>query len=49
MKNERLATYLNDHLGGSAGALKLLDRMIDHYGKQPIGKFCRQLRAEVKC
>lgn len=47
MKNEHLATYLNDHLAGSAGALELLDRMIDHYEEQPIRQFCRQIRAEV--
>jgi hypothetical protein len=47
MKNEHLATYLNDHLAGSAGALELLDRMIDHYEEQPIEQFCRQIRGEV--
>ena len=47
MKNEHLATYLNDHLAGSAGALELLDRMIDLYEERPIGRFCRQLFVEV--
>jgi hypothetical protein len=47
MKNKHLATYLNDHLAGSAGALELLDRMIDHYEEQPIGQFWRQIRAAV--
>jgi len=47
MKNKDLATYLNDHLAGSIGALDLLDRMIATYEEQPMAQFCREMRAEI--
>ena len=47
MKNKDLATYLNDHLAGSIGALELLDRMIDKYKEQPMAQFCCEMRAEI--
>jgi len=47
MMNKHLATYLNDHLAASIGALDLLTRMIDSYEDLPIGIFCQKMRAEI--
>ncbi len=47
MKNSHLATYLNDHLAGSVGALEILDRLIDTYHDLPIAQFCREARGEI--
>jgi hypothetical protein len=42
-----LNSYLNDHLGGSVGALELLDRLIDVYTGKPLERFFRDLRNEI--
>ncbi len=47
MKNDALATYLNDHFGGSVGAVEILDHLIETYEDLPIAGFCQQLRDEV--
>ena len=44
---EDLNSYLNDHLGGSVGALELLDRLIDVYKGKPLERFFRDLRREI--
>ena len=47
MGNDHLATYLNDHLAGSVGALEILDHLIATYDESPITAFCRDVRAEI--
>jgi hypothetical protein len=44
---EELATYLNDHLAGSVGAIELLDRLVETYEGQPLGKFFQTVRREI--
>jgi hypothetical protein len=48
MAMTELTTYLNDHLGGSAAAVQLLDRLIDNAGTPENAKFFSSLRAEVE-
>lgn len=45
---ENLASYLNDHLAGSVGALELLDRLIERYDGEPLGVFFQELRDEIQ-
>jgi hypothetical protein len=45
---DNLASYLNDHLAGSVGALELLDRLIDTYEGKPLGSFFRELRSDIE-
>ncbi len=47
MTNDRLATYLCDHLAGSVGAIELLDRIIEVYEDQVIAQFCQEVRARI--
>jgi hypothetical protein len=42
-----LASYLNDHLAGSVGALELLDRLIETYHEKPLGSFFQNLREDI--
>jgi hypothetical protein len=48
MATTALTTYLNDHLGGSAAAVQLLDRLIDDAGTPENAKFFSGLRAEIE-
>jgi hypothetical protein len=45
---EELASYLNDHLAGSVGALELLERLIKTYEGKPLGQFFTGLRSEIE-
>ena len=47
MTNDRLATYLCDHLAGSVGAIELLDRIIEVYEGQVVAQFCQEVRARI--
>jgi hypothetical protein len=47
MHNDDLATYLNDHLAGSVGALEMLDHLIETYEGKPIAEFCGRLRDDI--
>lgn len=47
MAKEDLATYLNDHLAGSAAALELLDDLQAIYSDTPIGPFFSKLHADI--
>jgi len=47
MQNEDLATYLNDHLAGSVGAMEMIEHLIKTYEGKPIAQFCRELREEI--
>jgi len=44
---EELASYLNDHLAGSVGALELLDDLMGTYKGKPLERFFRDLRNEI--
>jgi len=44
---QELASYLNDHLAGSVGALELLDRLIDAYRGKPLEHFFQKLRGDI--
>jgi hypothetical protein len=48
MKNDALATYLQDHLAGALHAIELLRSMRDHFAEAPLGKFAREVLAEVE-
>jgi hypothetical protein len=43
-----LSTYLNDHLAGSVAALELLDRLVETYDGEPMGRFFHKLRREIE-
>lgn len=45
---EPLATYLHDHLAGSAFAISLLDSMKEENEGQPLGAFAQKLVAEIR-
>jgi hypothetical protein len=45
---ENLASYLNDHLAGSVGALELLDRLIETYEGKPLQGFFQELRNDIE-
>ena len=47
MKNDDLATYLNDHLAGSVGAIEMVDHLIEVYKGKPIAQFCKELRDKI--
>jgi hypothetical protein len=47
MKNKNLATYLNDHLAGSVGAIEMVDHLIKTYENKAIAQFCKELRDGV--
>src|SRR3954469_10704598 len=41
------ASYLNDHLAGSEGALELLEHLERAYSGTPLARFAADLRAEI--
>ena len=43
-----LSDYLNDHLAGSVAALELLDRLVETYAGQPLERFFRELRDDIR-
>jgi hypothetical protein len=43
-----LETYLNDHLGGSAGAIEMLDDLIDKHDDDALKPFLKTLRADIE-
>jgi hypothetical protein len=45
---DELKSYLNDHLAGSVGALELLDRLIETYKTNQLGRFFSGLREEIE-
>ena len=47
MRNRHLATYLNDHVAGAAGALEILKRLESTFKAQPLGTFCADMYGEV--
>jgi hypothetical protein len=48
MKNDALATYLQDHLAGALHAIELLRSMRDHFAEAPLGKFADEVLTEVE-
>ncbi len=47
MKNDDLATYLNDHFAGSVGAIEMVDHLIKTYEGKPIAQFFQKLRTNI--
>ena len=45
---ENLASYLNDHLAGSVGALELFDRLVETQEGKPLQGFFRELRSDIE-
>ena len=48
MPTEALATYLNDHLAGSLGAVQLIDALAEHAQGRPLEAKLRALRVEIE-
>lgn len=44
---KQLATYLNDHLAGSVGALEMLDDLVAEHEGKPLAGFLQTLRSEI--
>jgi hypothetical protein len=47
MRNDNLATYLNDHLAGSVAAIEMIEHLIKIYEGTPIEQFCKELCADI--
>ena len=45
---KELASYLNDHLAGSVGALELLEHWADLHAGKRLGDFFRDIEAEIQ-
>jgi hypothetical protein len=45
---KELASYLNDHLAGSVGALELLEHWVDVQKGKPLGAFFAKTEREIK-
>jgi hypothetical protein len=45
---KELASYLNDHLAGSVGALELLEHWAKLYEGKPLGRFFMDIEAEIR-
>jgi hypothetical protein len=48
MAGEHVATYLNDHLAGSAVALEMLEHLERGHEGSPVATFAAGLRAEIE-
>jgi hypothetical protein len=48
MANERLATYLNDHLSGSVAAIELLEHLQAAYAGNQLEHFFSELRNDIE-
>jgi hypothetical protein len=48
MENDKLASYLRDHMAGSVGAVEMLEHLIESHQKEPISQFCRELLEAVR-
>jgi hypothetical protein len=46
--NNPLATYLRDHLAGSAHAIELVETLHEQYAGEPLGLFAAELVDEIK-
>ena len=44
---KELASYFNDHLAGSVGAIELLDHWAQLHKGEPLGVFFSKIRAEI--
>lgn len=45
---KELASYLNDHLAGSVGALELLEHWVHLHDGKPLGDFFKDIEAEIR-
>lgn len=48
MRDDHLATYLNDHRAGAVAAVELIERCRDANAGSPLGVFLDELRSEVE-
>ncbi|MEA2560054.1 MAG: hypothetical protein QOH06_1558 [Acidobacteriota bacterium] len=48
MAREHIATYLNDHLAGAAGAVELLEHLEKEHAGTEVGRLAAELRADVE-
>jgi hypothetical protein len=48
MANTSLATYLHDHLAGSAAAVEILEGLRDENAGTPLGRFASDLLEEIQ-
>ena len=48
MAGEHIATYLNDHLAGAAGAFELLEHLESEHAGTEVGRLAAGLRADVE-
>ncbi|MBA2744321.1 MAG: hypothetical protein H0U43_08460, partial [Chthoniobacterales bacterium] len=48
MNKTDLTTYLNDHHAGSLSAIEMVDHLIETFEGQALGKFFKDLRAEIE-
>jgi hypothetical protein len=46
--SDSLATYLHDHLAGSAFAIDLVESLRDHYAGDALGEFASDLLIQIK-
>jgi hypothetical protein len=46
--SDPLATYLNDHRAGAAGALELLEAMVERHAGRDLGRFAAQLLLRIR-
>ena len=44
---KELASYFNDHLAGSVGAMELLEHWAELHDSNPLGVFFSEIRAEI--
>lgn len=47
MADKHIATYLNDHLSGSAAAIEILEHLETAHAGTDVGRFATELRADV--
>jgi hypothetical protein len=47
MSHAHLAVYLGDHRAGAVAAVSLLDQLEQAHGDKPLGRFAKDLRAEI--
>lgn len=48
MSDQRVSTYLNDHLAGSVGAIQLVERAIEENAGTPLAQRLAEVLGEIK-
>ena len=47
-QNDKLTSYLKDHMAGSVGAVDMLEHLIESHETEPVAQFCRELLDKVR-